>query len=171
MEISGTKPIAEVPKSRNQKDEWKHSWTKPIEEVPSQGIRKVNGKTQEQNQSSSSSTLPKPTTQTSNQKKKKQTHTHNFPKTHKTPRKKKGGSQEAVSKLIQALRGFLTYFSNPKNHTYPEAAESTIIITHHHHKFSWVFTKHHKHKRIKSKSKCSSWELLNKSVGISSISS
>jgi hypothetical protein len=115
--------------------------------------------------------FPNPQLKQATKKKKKQTHTHNFPKTHKTPRKKKGGSQEAVSKLLQALRGFLTYFSNPKNHTYPEAAESTIIITHHHHKFSWVFTKHHKHKRIKSKSKCSSWELLNKSVGISSISS
>jgi hypothetical protein len=145
MESSGTKPIAEVPKLRNQKGEWENSRAEA-----------------DQLQFHSS----KPTTQTTKQKKHTQTQ---LPQNPQNSKKKKGGSQEAVSKLIQALRS--SSLTSQTQKPYPEAESTIINFTHHHHQLLGCHTKHQKHKRIKSKSKCSSWELLNKSVGIPSISS
>jgi hypothetical protein len=59
----------------------------------------------------------------------KNTHTQ-LPQNPQNSQKKKGGSQEAVSKLIQALGS--SSLPSQTQEPYPEA-ESTIIITHHHH--------------------------------------
>jgi len=94
MESSWTKPIAEVPKSRNQKGERKALGQNQLQRYPSQGIRKVNGKTQEQKQSSSSSTLPNPQPKQPN--KKKQTHTQLPQNPQNSKKKKKGGGAKKL---------------------------------------------------------------------------
>jgi hypothetical protein len=86
---------------------------KPIEEVPSQGIRKVNGKTQEQNQSSSSSTLPNPQPKQANKKKKKQTHTQ-LPQNPQNSKKKKRGEPRSCEQTHPSSEGVPHLLLKPK---------------------------------------------------------
>jgi len=81
---------------------------------------------------SRSRAAPAPLFQTHNpnNQTKKNKHTHNFPKTHKTPRKKKGGGEpRSCEQTHPSSEEFLTYFSKPKNHILKLNQQSSSPIT------------------------------------------
>jgi hypothetical protein len=146
MESSWTKPIAEVPKSKNQKGEWENSRAEA-----------------EQLQLHSS----KPTTQTTKQKK---TNTHTTsPKPTKLQEKKRGGEPRSCEQTHPSSEEFLTYFSKPKNHILKlnqQSSSPITIIT------LLGVTKHQKHKKDQIKIQMFLMGIAKqKCMGISSISS